>query len=90
MSKPENVLIIDPAQELKFKGKFCDEKAFVKKESLVQKNPQKAVKNVQLMHYLHRHDLNNAFHMATSIISGEKCSLKVLEKIVLIISSQSV
>jgi len=56
----------------------------------VQKNPQKAVKNVQLMHYLHRHDLNNVFHMATSIISGEKGSFNVLEKIVLIISSQSV
>ena len=31
MSKPESVLIIDPAQELKFKGEFGDEKAFVKK-----------------------------------------------------------
>jgi hypothetical protein len=46
----------------------------------VQKTPQKAVKNVQFMHYLHRHDPNNAFHMATSIISGEKGSFNVLEK----------
>ena len=42
MSKPENVLIIDPAQELKFRGKFGDEKAFVKKRVSCAKKPTKS------------------------------------------------
>lgn len=37
MSKPESVLIIDPAQELKFRGKFRVEKKNREKIRLAQK-----------------------------------------------------
>lgn len=37
MSKPESVLIIDPAQELKFRGEFTtdEKKVFAKKKSRI-------------------------------------------------------
>lgn len=60
MSKPENLLIIDPAQELKFRGKFRDEKSICKESTFfTRKNNIMESKFVQFVEFMQKYDAIN-------------------------------